>query len=227
MNWTCKLLAVALAAVVFLSIGLPLHFHAQSTSGPQLGPKGSKPSLESVGVCHLHPWSESSGSGEPYNDADAYDVYSAIIPTVAPNPETNMWFIRIDTLGIRHGSSLSDQAREEWKKARGADTALDDYFKVNAKHWLLQGNFTLPKPYRLVSRDEIRAMFPRTFRGGRFGELWIELSAVGFNANKTTAVVYMVNVCTTEDGCAEGQSFVLQKQNGKWKVVTWLPCWIS
>jgi hypothetical protein len=138
-----------------------------------------------------------------------------------------MWFIRIDTLGIRHGSSLSDQAREEWKKARGADTALDDYFKVNAKHWLLQGNFTLPKPYRLVSRDEIRAMFPRTFRGGRFGELWIELSAVGFNANKTTAVVYMVNVCTTEDGCAEGQSFVLQKQNGKWKVVTWLPCWIS
>ncbi len=39
----------------------------------------------------------------------------------------------------------------------------------------------------------------------------IELSAVGFNTDKTVAVVYMY-------GGDKGTSFVLEKHNGKWKV---------
>jgi hypothetical protein len=218
MNWTWKLLAVALAAVAFLSPDV----HAQSTL-----PKGSKPSLESVGVCYLHhAFIESSGAGEPYADSDAYDVYSAIIPSVAPNPRTHSWFIRADTLPLRHGSSLEEGGRREWEKARGGDLALDDWVNVNSKHWLLQEHFTLPKPYRLLTLDEIKATFPPNSIG-HFEELWIELSAVGFNADKTMAVVYMVHVCTTSCCCAEGNSFVLQKQNGKWKVSSSFRCWIS
>src|SRR5580704_15126183 len=115
MNCTGKLLALALAAVAFLS----LDFHAQSTL-----PKGSKLSLESVGVCRFKPFEQkSSRAGEPYDVAEAYQVYSALIPTVAPNPEANMWFIRIDTSPIGRGSSLSAEDAKQWKKARGADTA--------------------------------------------------------------------------------------------------------
>jgi hypothetical protein len=169
-----------------------------------------------------------SGSGEPYDVADAYQVYSALIPKVSSNPETNTWFIRIDTFPLlRHGSSLDARDRKKLKQARGADTALDDYLKVNEKHWLLQRKFTLPRPYKLVTRDEIKAMFPDDFRGGSFGELWLELSAVGFNANKTLAVVYMASFCTTQCCCAEGNSYVLQKQNGKWQVSSETGCWIS
>jgi len=217
MNWTSRLLAVALAAAASLSVDLP----AQSTL-----PKGAKPSQESVGVCELlrNFWSESRGSGEPYDDAEAYEVYSAIIPTVAPNPERNMWFIRIDTLPRTHGSSLSDRARQEWKHERGADTALDDFSKVNAKHWLLQENFTLPKPHRLVSRDNIEEMFPRKAEGV-MEEHWIQLSAVGFNADKTLAVVYMAHFCG--EACADGKPFVLRKENGKWKILSWFQCWSS
>jgi hypothetical protein len=221
MNWTCRLLAVALATVASLS----LNVHVQSKPKPPLGPKGLKPSSESEGVCQLQNfWRESSGTGEPYNDADAYDVYSAIIPIVDPNPQTHTWLIRIDTLPILHGSSLSERARGEWQKARGADTALDDYSKVNAKRWLLQRSFTLARPYALVTRDEIKAMFPSKTEGV-MEEQWIQLSAVGFNADKTVAVVYMAHFCGEE--CGDGKPFVLQKHDGKWKVLTWFQCWVS
>jgi hypothetical protein len=97
---------------------------------------------------------------------------------------------------------------------------------VNAKRWRLQRNFTLPKPYKLVTPNEIKAMFPPNSIG-HFEELWIELSAVGFNDDKTMAVVYMSHVCSTGDGCAGGKSFLLQKHNGKWEVLSGVECWVS
>jgi tetratricopeptide (TPR) repeat protein len=183
------------------------------------------------GACQLS--GESSGSGGTYDDAEAYQVYSAIIPIINPNPETRTWFIRIDTLPMGRGSfppeDPSNPAREEGEQSREqrvADIALDDYGKMNAKTWLLQRNFTLPNPYRLVTPDEIEAMFPFNPEGV-MEELWIGLSAVGFNADKTMAVVYMSHVCSTGDGCADGKSFLLQKHNGKWEVLSGVECWIS
>ena len=198
MNWTCKLLAVALATVASLSVDL----YAQSTLDSQLNKRREQMklfSLESTGACGGgRGFGESSGSGGPYADAEAYQVYSAIIPIINPNPETHTWFIRIDTLPMGRGSfppaDLSNPAREEGEQSREqrvADIALDDYSKVNAKTWLLQRNFTLPNPYKLVTREQLQATFPPNFRGGNFGELWLQLSAVGFNADKTLAVVYM------------------------------------
>ena len=169
------------------------------------------------------PGAEFSGSGEPYDIAEAYEVYSAIIPLIDPDPKTHMWFIRIDTLSIGKGSSNvgstgpTGQAREDWKQSHGqtpADTALGDYLKMNTKTWLLQRNFTLPNLYKLVTGDEIKA-----FSSRGFGEGWIELSAVGFNADRTMAVVYMAS--------HDGKSFLLQKRNGKWEVLGGLSCWVS
>ena len=136
----------------------------------------------------------SSGSAEPYDVAEAYQVYSAFIPELSPNPETKTWFIGIDT--VPNGRSLDDQARRLWKQTKGADTALDDYHKVNRNIWLLQKQFTLPNPYKPVLARQLKAMFLPHFREGNFGEPWPDLSAVGFNADKTFAVVYMANVCT-------------------------------
>jgi len=53
-----------------------------------------------------HGLADYSGTGEPYGDADAHDVYSALTPRLCPNPETKTWFIRIDTLPI--GGALDD-----------------------------------------------------------------------------------------------------------------------
>ena len=116
MNWTCKLLAVALAAAACLF----LNFCAQTPDPPLLVREEPRESLESIGASRAElPVDEGEhGSGEPYNVADAYEVYSAIIPTVDHDLKMGTWFIRIDTLPISHGSSLSDQDRKEWKQTR-------------------------------------------------------------------------------------------------------------
>jgi tetratricopeptide (TPR) repeat protein len=173
------------------------------------------------------PSGESSVSGEAYDDAEAYQVYSAIISTVDLNPKTHTWLIYIGTLPTGDGSSRPKDSSGPGHARKGNregdrsswTQALDDYFKVNTTTWLLQRNFTLQNPYKLVTRDEIKTFFPRGFKGG-FGEGWIELSAVGFNADRTMAVVYMAALDF-------GKSFVLQKHNGKWEVLSGFECWIS
>jgi hypothetical protein len=155
-------------------------------------------------------------SPEPYDITEAYEVYSAIIPIEVPDPKTHTWFIQIDTSPISDGSS---RPKDPLDGAREVDTALNDYLKMNATTWLLQRNFTLPKPYKLVTRDEIKAMFPHPREQG---EPWIELSAVGFNDDRTIAIVYM-----TSNYSGEGKSFLLQKHNGKWEVLSGISCWQS
>jgi hypothetical protein len=96
---------------------------------------------------------------------------------------------------------------------------LDDYVKTNAKTWLLQRYFILPNPYILVTLDEIKTMYPPDSKvGGR----WIEFSAVGFNADRTVAIVYMAS-----RSWGDGKSFVLEKHHSKWKVSSWTECWIN
>src|SRR5262249_227524 len=48
---------------------------------------------------------------------------------------------------------------------------------------------------------------------------WIELSAVGFNPEKTVAVVYVGHHCGNL--CAGGHFQVLLKKNGKWAPIEW------
>jgi hypothetical protein len=113
MNWTCKLLALALAAMASLS----LDFCAQSPLDSQLNKAREEMntpreearekmklfSMESVGACQTDSSASQAirGSGKPYADAEAYQVYSALIPELPPIPETKTWFIRIDTVPTR------------------------------------------------------------------------------------------------------------------------------
>jgi hypothetical protein len=48
---------------------------------------------------------------------------------------------------------------------------------------------------------------------------WIELSAVGFNVDKTVAVVYMGHHCGPL--CGSGGFHVLEKKDGKWVALGW------
>ena len=47
----------------------------------------------------------------------------------------------------------------------------------------------------------------------------MELSAVGFNVNKTVAVVYMGHYCGAL--CGGGGFHVLKKKDGKWVALDW------
>jgi hypothetical protein len=219
-----RLFAVALA--ITLLWGAKVYMHRL-----QYPPEPNLP-FNARAACQSPSGVAASGSGQPYDVAEAYEVYSAIIRSVNPDPEMHMWLIRIDTLPSGPDSSrlpaevdLAQGKRANAGEQKVADTALEDYSKVNAKSWLLQRKFNLPKPYKLLTLTEIRSLFPNpvTFRGH-----YIELSAVGFNSSKTMALVYMVNWCSVACCCGDSSSLVLQKQrNGKWKILSGSQCWIS
>jgi hypothetical protein len=101
-------------------------------------------------------------------------------------------------------------------------TAIADYKKKNNKKWLLQRQFEIDRPYEMAASDEIKTIFKTEGTGGwktfyerhPYSGGWIELSAVGFNAPKTVAVVYAGHSCGSL--CGGGTFHILQKVNGKW-----------
>ncbi|MBO0862911.1 MAG: hypothetical protein J2P21_31320 [Chloracidobacterium sp.] len=103
--------------------------------------------------------------------------------------------------------------------------AISEYVRLNEKPWLLQRSLSIEKPYELVGSDEFKksAAFKgdwesyykqRPNSGG-----WIGLSAVGFNLDKTVAVVFMTHACGSL--CGGGDFYILQKKAGKWIPLQW------
>lgn len=145
---------------------------------------------------------------QPYEDADAYEVYAAVLSlkVAASWPEAAKTIV-IQSQTIKFRMCL----RPEPESERIIGTAISDYIKLNEKPWLLQKRFVIEKSYELVSSEELRSFEP--------GRGWTELSAVGFNADKTVAVVFMMHHCGRL--CGTGFFHVLQKKNGRWEPLDW------
>jgi hypothetical protein len=114
---------------------------------------------------------------------------------------------------------------DEWKKRIGS--AIDDYVSTNKKPWALAPRFTVSSPYQLLNyKKDIFSLFEKGSSGWddfyaahpNSGG-WFDLSAVGFNEDKTIAVVYMSNHCGWV--CGRGDFKVLQKREGKWEDLPW------
>lgn len=169
----------------------------------------------SVSVVFAIPQDTTRSDVATYDDAEAYRVYSTILPEEFPWRQAN-----VKTLVIRRETAphaMCIEPNKESKKIVGA--AIADYKKKNEKKWLLGKQFDIAKPYEMISGDEIDTVFKTgwtTFYQRHPGsDGWIELSAVGFNTSKTVAVVYTGQFCGSL--CSGGGSFhILQKVSGKW-----------
>jgi hypothetical protein len=107
----------------------------------------------------------------------------------------------------------------ESRSDKEVDAAIKDYKKANRFKWLLERKLKLGRTYKLLSIAEIEKLQIPDPQGGffwRFPEAVTirSLSAVGFNADKTVAVVEMDFECGGQ--CGHGGPFILQKQKGKW-----------
>lgn len=158
---------------------------------------------------------------QPYEDTEAYQVYSAIIP---PG-----WLVRIakaKALVIQAetdaGFRMCLEPDAESKKIIG--TAIADYLKVNKKTWLIQKNIKLEMPYQIIDKEKVNSIF-KNESWNEFNNQYpdakgfIKLSAVGYNPEKTVAVVYSGWRCGIR--CGGGEYHVLQKKDGKWIPLTW------
>ncbi len=166
---------------------------------------------------------------EQYEVKEAYEVYSALLPhdsqyrlakrTVVIQQET------ISTAAdFSRAPCLSAEAAEEFKDA------IADYGRVNKKRWLLQRQIELDKPYELVSSEAIQALFEARGKGGddfekRYpdsGRYVFDVSAVGFDKDKTQAIVYSGSYCGGL--CGYWKFHLMQKVEGKWKEVPGVVC---
>jgi hypothetical protein len=161
-----------------------------------------------------------TGKAPPYEDQEAYEVYSANLPLEWPlrNGHAKRLIIQNETKGYE----MCLRPDKEWQEKIGP--AISDYVRANAKPSLLQPRIKVEVPYRLIVADELRSTIQTAGWDGfyqRFPDSggWIELSAVGFNVDKTVAVVYMGHHCGPL--CGGGGFHVLEKKDGKWVALDW------
>ena len=143
---------------------------------------------------------------QPYTDSEAYAVYSAIIQngwaTLSHEPEL---FISDQTVVI-HNVSL----KPEGDLQATLGPAIADYQEANQEQRSLRREFHIDKPYDLVTADKTSKPF------------WIRFSSVGFNGDKTVAVVAVDRVIAHVGGSSGSGSFVvLFKKDGKWQRGKW------
>lgn len=158
----------------------------------------------------------------PYEDVEAYQVYSAIIPSEWPLRVANAKQVVIHE--ATKGYEMCLRPEKEYEEIIGP--AISEYVRLNQQSWMLHRDFLIERPYELISADELKATFEQGLPGWKkFYDQhpdsggWIELSAVGFNADKTIAVVYMGHSCGGL--CGGGAFHVLQKRDGKWIPLEW------
>ena len=162
----------------------------------------------------------SSDKVPAYEDQDAYEVYSTIIPLEWPlrNAHAKGLIIQSETKGYE----MCLRPDDEWQEKIGP--AISDYVRANAKPSLLQPRIKVGVPYRLIIADELGSAIQTAGWEGFYQRYpdsggWMELSAVGFNVKKTVAVVYMGHHCGWL--CGGGGFHVLEKKDGKWVVLEW------
>ncbi len=157
-------------------------------------------------------------STNKYDVAEAYRIYSLLIPYEESSQRAKgTLVIQQETVSIPHSDiCLSPEAATKFKDA------VDDFVRVNTKRWVLEPRFAIDKPYQLVSTATLNrgwASYRKTFpdSGGS-----INLSAVGFNKDKTRAIVYSGSSCG--ELCGRWSFHLFEKLGGEWKQVPGVSC---
>ncbi len=166
---------------------------------------------------------ESEASEEPsYDDAEAYRVYSTLIP------EDWVWLsAKAESLVIAALTVSSEMClKPEDEFERVLDPAIANYKKLATKRWHLQREFSLSKPYELIEQQELDGYFRDGGSGwkgfyARYPQSggYLFFSPVGFNPAKDVAVVQVNHSCGGL--CGGGTFAVLQKRDGEWKQLDW------
>jgi hypothetical protein len=156
---------------------------------------------------------------EPYKDTEAYQVYSAILP-----PDWLVDTARVKSLVIQTETEnrLPMCLEPDADSQKIIGSAITDYLEVNKKVWLLQENIKLELPYKIVSNEAIESALKKNIWEQLYsdsGRSYITLSAVGFNADKTVAIVNSSYDCGLL--CGGGSYHVLQRKDGKWIPLNW------
>jgi hypothetical protein len=185
-------------------------------------------------VMVLLPWGQSSKSvtaisqAPRFADKEVYEVYAAAVPMDSWYWENSKSILILSQLPPREWpigsprSALSGDA----KFSETFEPIFDSFDAANKMATTLDPNFHLSKPPRLVTQEELDTAFNSRSRGD-VGDGWqgfrdhfpdsagyLILSGVGFNADRTVALVYIEHRCGGL--CGAARYYILQKQSNRW-----------
>ena len=154
-------------------------------------------------------------------DADAYAIYSALMSSnwLSTDIDTNVLLIQ-DVAEPARGGRCDlplERMAQPWHEALAA------LRQRSANPGVWQPNFTLNLPYRLVPKSTLERFFAPTVMDGwtPFAAAYpdargfIELSPVGYDRDRSHAVVYVTYMCGGL--CGEGGYNFWTRQNGEWR----------
>ncbi len=177
-------------------------------------------------VLLLAGWPVIAGAAQtPLTDPEPYAVYSAVIPTAWPVRVAHATRPLIqDTTEIGHLSQPPCYPEGAGIEGPWA-AALADFKQQNAQRWALRQQFQINLPYDLERKEDIDVFFAAHGLDGwkdfntahPDAKGYFVLSAVGFDAAKSRAIVYVAHHCGGL--CGQGNYHFLERQEGTWKEV--------
>ncbi|MEK6285729.1 MAG: hypothetical protein AABO57_08310 [Acidobacteriota bacterium] len=163
-----------------------------------------------------------SSSDDGVSD-DEYEIYSAVIKQNYLQSDTKQLIVEERT--FRYDFASDDEPWKDKPKGVSLDqSAAEDYEAKNSRQWLLnKASFKLPVKFNLITDLDLKAIFH-----GHWGELeWIGyyrrypdsrgfvmLSRIGFNTERTQALMYVGSRCGPS--CGDIHFLLLEKTNGSW-----------
>jgi hypothetical protein len=171
-------------------------------------------------------------------EEEEYAVYSALINSSTDDENVNRLLIIVDQPSAWVGmiDEERDSFYEDIIKSSPAlmKETVSDLKAKNKEHHRFTRRLDIKRRYVLVSEKEIEDLFSNDVNGG-----WEEFyrkypktrgfatfSRVGFNAEKTQALVYQAHSCGGL--CGGGSYMLLTKTNGVWTIKGSVgPTWVS
>lgn len=169
---------------------------------------------------------------------EEYAVYSALLNEIKQSPndgkEVKLLVVNERTEGPKKMCLPEEVAK--WAKEIQADELkplLADLLIKNEKRYHLSEQFKLTRQLLLINEEAVSEIFKRRgyegwdefYRKYPNSSGYITFSRIGFNKEKTKAIIYREAGCGSL--CGYGGYILLNKENGEWKVANGYNCWQS
>jgi hypothetical protein len=149
------------------------------------------------------------------DEQDSYEIYSMLLRTeLGPEWKIAVWPTSRQTQTFQN--SVLHDVRECLSVSRDQKPIylplIEDYVAKNSRKRVLEGKFDLPECVLVdFGRTSVRGNYPLAS-----APIIFEVSAVGFNSDRTRALLYVGHHCGSL--CGGGRYHLLVKKDGKWHV---------
>jgi hypothetical protein len=177
----------------------------------------------------------SSSDFDTSEGTEEYAVYSHLLKELYVKDGVELLMIQKQTISAANHylmSTFFEVPISEMKKLTpsASEDAFRDYRSKNQQPSILDPGFNLPVKYMFIEEAELKELNESEWEGWRTGKYSggrgiLRLTKVGFNKDRTEALVYVEFICPLL--CGGGGNVLLEKHSGAWRVKERFDVWKS